>query len=70
MLQGSQIVVTEDHMTDQCEEESSKSIKGCSLVEATTWGKLPLPEAGQSSLNEDVKKSPTLGKGWLTALVH
>ena len=47
----------------------SDPIKGCSLVEAATWVKLPLQEPGQSSLN-DVKKSPALGKSWLKAPVH
>lgn len=63
------MVVTKEWMTDRCREEFPYSIKGCSLMEAATWVKLPLQEAGQSSLN-DFKKSPALGKSWLKALVH
>lgn len=63
------MVVTKEWMTDRCREEFSHSIKGCSLVEAATWTKPPLQEAGQSSLN-DVTKSPALGRSWLKALVH
>lgn len=63
------MVVTKEWMTGRCREEFSHNVKGCSLVEAATWVKLPLQEPGQSSLN-DVKKSPALGKSWLKAPVH
>lgn len=54
------MVVTKEWMTDLCREKFSHNFKGCSLVEAATWVKLPLQEPGQSSLN-DVKKLGKVG---------
>lgn len=62
-------LVTEELITEQCEEEFSKSIQGCSFMKAAMWALLPTPEAGDN-INGNDKTSPVLGDSWLIAPVH